>query len=255
MNATQEFLDTGQYQRREIAHYEAIFGHNFVSTGGAASTRVILQQAALRPGMKVLDIGCGLGGAAFLMADAYGVTVHGIDLSQNMIRTALERCQAAGLTAQVHFWHGNCLEFAYPTTYDLVYSRDAFLHIAEKERLFSVIWDALEPGGMVLFTDYCCGDGEPTPEFAAYIAQRHYDLHTPAAYGQLLKKSGFVDVQALDKTAWFIQILEKELRNIDTGILNPTEVAALERSWRAKIARAQHGEQRWGLFSARKPAG
>ena len=45
----------------------------------------------LRKGERVLDVGCGIGGSAFLMAKDYGVTVHGSDLSKNMIDIAHER--------------------------------------------------------------------------------------------------------------------------------------------------------------------
>ena len=44
----------------------------------------------LKPGMKVLDVGCGIGGSAFHMASTYGASVRGIDLSTNMITIAIE---------------------------------------------------------------------------------------------------------------------------------------------------------------------
>src|SRR5689334_10269970 len=69
-------LDEGQYSLKEIAKYEAIYGRNFISPGGAATTREILGLAGWRAGMSVLDIGCGLGGAAFLIAQTYGARVQ-----------------------------------------------------------------------------------------------------------------------------------------------------------------------------------
>lgn len=39
----------------------------------------------------MLDVGCGTGGSAFFMARHYGVSVHGIDLSSNMIAIARDR--------------------------------------------------------------------------------------------------------------------------------------------------------------------
>lgn len=45
----------------------------------------------LEPGQRVLDVGCGTGGSAFFMARQYGVYVHGIDLSTNMISIAQDR--------------------------------------------------------------------------------------------------------------------------------------------------------------------
>lgn len=45
----------------------------------------------LEPGQRVLNVGCGTGGSAFYMARHYGVHVHGVDLSTNMIHVAIER--------------------------------------------------------------------------------------------------------------------------------------------------------------------
>ena len=47
-----------------------------------------MEQLELKPGQKVLDIGCGTGGSAFFMARNYGVDVYGYDLSTNMIGIA-----------------------------------------------------------------------------------------------------------------------------------------------------------------------
>ena len=49
----------------------------------------------LKPDERVLDVGCGIGGGDFYMASKYGAFVHGIDLSVNMVTTALERAFAA----------------------------------------------------------------------------------------------------------------------------------------------------------------
>lgn len=42
----------------------------------------------LKPGQRVLDVGCGVGGSAFYIAKTYGVYVLGLDLSRNMISKA-----------------------------------------------------------------------------------------------------------------------------------------------------------------------
>merc|ERR1712086_1152535 len=55
-NCTQDFLNAGQYKRNGILRYERVFGHTFVSTGGLATTKDIVDPIGLKPGMKVLGL-------------------------------------------------------------------------------------------------------------------------------------------------------------------------------------------------------
>jgi phosphoethanolamine N-methyltransferase len=244
-------LDSGQYSRRSIAKYEAIYGEHFISPGGAQMMQECLSLVPLSPNMSALDVGCGIGGAAFLLAKQHGVTVHGIDLSANMLEVARERCEALHLTDKVTLSLGDILQYQAPAPYDLIYSRDVFLHIQEKEKLFAVIRRALKPGGWLLFTDYCCGEGAFSEEFSAYLAQRGYALATVKQYRALLESGGFVDVSAQDRTEQFIQILEEELSRIEHLSFDEHTKQELSDAWKSKITRAKQGEQRWGLFVAR----
>jgi len=90
-NASQEFLDTHQYSPHSILRYERVFGAGFVSTGGIDTTKEFVAKLDLKVGQKVLDIGCGIGGGDFYMANEYGVTVRGVDLSKNMIHFAKQK--------------------------------------------------------------------------------------------------------------------------------------------------------------------
>jgi phosphoethanolamine N-methyltransferase len=155
-DASAAAFDQGQYSLDEIRKYEAIYGRNFISPGGQDTEREILSLIAFKPGMEVLDVGCGLGGAAFLIAQAFGARVHGIDLSQNMLRIAQARCQEIQLTWAVTFEHTDVLRYERPSSYDLVHSRDVFLHIHDKAGLFEAIERCLRPGGLLLFSDYLC---------------------------------------------------------------------------------------------------
>lgn len=250
---TSTFLDTHQYASEEIRKYEAIYGRHFVSPGGEATARECVAMLELKAGDRVLDIGCGLGGSAFLMAREQGVRVHGLDLSRNMIASAEERCAREGLRDRVSFEHGDCLELERPSSVEAVYSRDVFLHVQDKSRLFGVIHDTLVPGGRLLFTDYCRGEGETSTEFEEYVAQRGYALLTLAEYVAHLERAGFTKVRGMDWTERFIDIHLRELERLPRAGLPEKDAAELEQGWRDKIARARKGEQRWGCFSARKP--
>jgi phosphoethanolamine N-methyltransferase len=246
-------LEEGQYALAEITKYESVYGYNFVSPGGLASAQAITALLHLRPGMQVLDVGCGLGGSAFYMASQYGVKVHGVDLSHNMIALAHVRCTEAGLSDRVTFEQGDILTFNPSRHYDCVYSRDAFLHIQDKSRLLRVLMTCLKPGGRLVFTDYTCGEGEKSHSFQAYIQQRGYDLHTVNGYATLLLNSGFTSILAEDCTAQFIVILNSELEHMATQPLSAKSLSELQQSWHDKLQRAQQGEQCWGLFQAERP--
>jgi phosphoethanolamine N-methyltransferase len=246
-------LDTGQYTLDEIRKYEAIYGRNFVSPGGATTTRDILSLIRFRPDMRVLDVGCGLGGAAFLMAQTFGVRVHGIDLSQNMLQIAHARCQEANLTHAVTFEHADILHYDGSEVYDLAHSRDVFLHIHDKAGLLETIKRCLRPGGLLLFTDYLCRAGARSRAFESYIRNRGYDLRSLDAYRLLLEQAGFEVLMAHDRTADFIDILERERGQLGASRLSAHEQEALTQSWQDKIRRARDGEQRWGVFVGRKP--
>jgi hypothetical protein len=58
----------------------------------------------------------------------------------------------------------------------------------------------LKPGGRLLISDYCRAPAEASAEFAAYIAQRGYDLHSVEDYGRMIADAGFRNVRAEDRT-------------------------------------------------------
>jgi cyclopropane fatty-acyl-phospholipid synthase-like methyltransferase len=249
---TQEFLDSKQYTELSILRYEAIFGHNYISPGGETVADEFINTLDLRQGMSVLDIGCGLGGPAFRMASKSGVHVHGIDLSSNMIRIAKTRLKEEELNNLVTFSQANCLELQTVEEYNVIHSRDVFLHISDKNRLFEVIRRILVSGGQLGFSDYCHGATKPGPEFKGYLRERNYSLLNVEDYTTLLKKAGFTNIIGKDKTLLFIKILENELNNLEMAPLNKKDKSSMRKSWKEKLKRAQSREQGWAWFTASK---
>lgn len=253
----QRFLDSVQYTLNGILRYERIFGEGFVSTGGIETTKEFVDKLELKAGQKVLDVGCGIGGGDFYMAETFGVEVTAIDLSVNMISFALER--AIGRRCAVEFEVSDCTKKEYlEGTFDVIYSRDTMLHIQDKPTLFQKFYKWLKPGGRLLISDYCKKHGTASLEFHEYIKQRGYDLHDVDGYGQMLRGAGFDIVIAEDRTDQFIKILQKELfsaeKDKDAFIRDFSEedYASIIDGWKAKLKRTSQGEQKWGLFLARK---
>lgn len=252
IDATQDFLDTSQYLTKSILQYESIYGEDFVSPGGKTMAVEMIGRLQLAPGARVLDVGCGLGGSAFVMASEFGLQVDGIDLSKNMLEIANQKLRAHGLADQVKLEWGDCLQLERLDSYDAIYSRDVFLHIHDKSRLFSVLKAALRAGGQMLFTDYCCGPRPWSDDFSDYVTDRGYCLHTTEEYARLIEQAGFRQVESEDISAGFIDILNGDLERIEQLQIEASARDKLAQSWRQKMARSSAGYHRWGLFSAIK---
>ncbi|MBB14683.1 hypothetical protein CMK22_05390 [Candidatus Poribacteria bacterium] len=250
-------LDQTQYTVNGILRYEKVFGHNFVSTGGIKTTQELFAEINLTHGAKVLDIGSGLGGSAFYVEDNYAAKVTGIDLSNNMVRLSNQR--ATERNSKVQFILGDCTKIAFePESFDLIYSRDSFLHIEDKDKLFQKITSWLTPLGKVLITDYCCRSNNWPEEFSDYVKERNYTLHSIETYKNLLEQAGLKILQSYDNTNRFLLALETELKHLisikDEFLQNFTEqdYEDLIQGWEKKIIRAQQGSQKWGYFYAQK---
>ena len=249
-DATQKFLDSEQYLTASILNYEAVYGEDFISPGGYELAHELIQRLGLAPDSRVLDVGCGLGGSAFVMAREFNLMVDGIDLSKNMLAIANDKLEAYGLSDRINFEWGDCLELDRSRYYDAVYSRDVFLHVNDKVRLFSVLKASLRAGGQLLFTDYCCGQKPWGEAFSAYVDSRGYSLHTLPDYADLISNAGFQQVKYQDITGRFIRILQSELEKITAMDIAELDRFKLQQSWLDKMNRAKAGDQRWGLFTA-----
>lgn len=257
----QDFLDQQQYSTNGVLRYEKIFGPGFVSTGGLDTTREFLESLDLKSNQVVLDVGCGIGGGDIYMAKTYGCSVVGVDLSTNMVSIAYDRLMAIkDSKLKVSFEIGDVMhhDFA-PNSFDVVYSRDTILHIADKASLFSRLYGWLKPGGKLFISDYTCAPkNEWSPDYVEYVNQRRYTLLTVPEYGKVLESVGFKDVVAQDATDKFVDCLNMELVRIEANKddfireFSSDDHHHLVEGWQGKLQRCAKGDQRWGVFRARK---
>lgn len=259
----QEFLDESQYTLNGVKRYEWIFGETWLSTGGKQTTDLVLARIHIKRGSKVLDMGSGIGGHSFCLAEKYGCQVLGIDLSRNMTVVAedhLNRRPHLQDLVSFEIKDATRLSDLEENSFDVIYSRDTLLHIQDKTSLFANFYKWLKPGGQVIFTDYGRGDKSTySDEFKAYVAQRQYHLLTPAEYHKVLHVNGFVDIDAEDWTMAFKDALERELKKLTSqrdefvSSFSQKDYDDLYKGWTAKLKRVQDGDQAWIFGLARKP--
>jgi ubiquinone/menaquinone biosynthesis C-methylase UbiE len=117
----------------------------------ATATRMIFAQAGIRPGMRVLDLGCGAGDVSFVAADLVGPggSVVGVDRSPGALARARLRARQRGL-AQVRFVEGDLQDPAPGGPFDAIVERLVLMWIPDPAALLRQQATTLRPGGLVV---------------------------------------------------------------------------------------------------------
>ena len=100
---------------------------------GREATKELARWVDLQAGQRVLDVGCGLGGTARYLADAFQCTVVGLDLTEEYCRVAERLSARVGLAERTSFKQGSALDIPFPDReFDVVWTEHAQMNIADK---------------------------------------------------------------------------------------------------------------------------
>jgi cyclopropane-fatty-acyl-phospholipid synthase len=127
-------------------------GEEDIHTAQRQKLEHICRKLQLKPGERVLDIGCGWGGLAIYAAQHYGVDVTGITLSQKQVTLAQERIAQAGLSDRCRVLLQDYREVPTDQPFDKLVSVGMFEHVgaAKLPLYFAQAWKLLKPGGLFL---------------------------------------------------------------------------------------------------------
>jgi ubiquinone/menaquinone biosynthesis C-methylase UbiE len=161
------------------------------------NSRQIVEMAKIKPGDKVLDVGCGTGDltlTARKYAGALG-SAYGIDASPEGIDIARKKAKRSG--SEAVFEVGLIEKIAYPdATFDVVISRLVIHHLPDdlKRQGFREIYRVLKPGGHVFLADF----RPPTNPVLAHVSSaliKHRMMQSNVwGIPPVLTETGFVDV-------------------------------------------------------------
>ncbi len=131
-------------------------------TGGIRSTRELAALAELSAGQSVLDVGCGIGGPARILAAEFGCSVTGIDLMPEFVRSACVLTEACGLSERVTFVEGNALAMPFDDgRFDVAWTQHVVMNIEDRPGFYREAARVLKPGGIFAFFDVLAGSGDP----------------------------------------------------------------------------------------------
>jgi ubiquinone/menaquinone biosynthesis C-methylase UbiE len=137
----------------------------FHGGGRAATLRLAelagLDQIAGRP-FLVLDVGGGLGGPARTLAHLYGCEVVSLDLTESYIQAARRFTELVGIGDRVTHSIGDALDLPFEDhSFDLVWTQNSGMNIADKAALFEGFRRVLRPGGKLAFQEPTAGSVSP----------------------------------------------------------------------------------------------
>lgn len=232
-----------QYTDRVIEGMQALYGEGFLSPGGPDEMAALLDGVDLA-GRRVLDMGCGLGGASFMLAADFGAgRVTGVDVAPDLVERARAAAEARGLSDRIVFRavEPGPLPFA-DAVFDAVFVKDVVCHIEDKRAVFAEAARVLERGGRLLCADFVdgeTGDGRAGLYDDWVAAMKSYGLafHFEAleAYTSAFETAGLVDAVVRDHTGPSAAAAEREAAFVTGPDAGPLREALGEEKFGARI--------------------
>ena len=186
-------------ERIKIA--EIIWGPGFIGPGGSEHVLKLVQPFGMNSSMNVLDLGAGLGGPARAVAEDSKAWLTGMENSDALAFAGMVRSTNAGMSKKAPITHADfeTIELR-PKFFDRVYSKEALFTVADKERLFEMVFKALKNEGQFVFTDYMLRDrGAGSQAVKDWIAHEPVQPHpwSPDRTEAYLKRLGF-DIRVVE---------------------------------------------------------
>jgi len=201
--------------------------------GGVPAAEHLFGQLNIAPSHTVLDVGCGLGGPARLLASTKGCRVLGVDICAEFVHVggSINTWPLVGLSGRVRLATGDALKLRRSTaslsasaasdrnlavekeSMDAAYLLHVGQNIGNKEALARELFRVLRPGGRVGVFDPTAVQGHAGPAALIYplpfaSGPGHVALATPDEYRAAFEGAGFALVASEDRTAFGVKALE-----------------------------------------------
>jgi ubiquinone/menaquinone biosynthesis C-methylase UbiE len=182
---------------------------------GRRATLELGEKLNLRESSSVIDLGSGLGGPARTLAETYGCSVTGIDLTEEFCETANMMSIWLGLEKKVEFVQGDATHLPFPDEhFDAAMTIHVAMNIAAKDKMYAEAKRTLKAGGRFAVYDVIQGDGGdvhfPVP-WARDASISHLATHEEMQ--SLLSDAGFKILETKDSSeeslVWFQEMAKR----------------------------------------------
>jgi len=166
----------------------------------------LAHKLGLKEGMRVLDVGCGVGGPMRTIARFSGAHIVGLNNNEYQIERGKRLNEQAGLSSLCSFIKADFMQVpAEDETYDAIYEVEATCHAPDKVGIYTEIKRLLKPGQLFAGYEWVVTD-KYDPNNKEHVALKKGievgnglpDLETPEVIVDALKKAGFEVLEAYD---------------------------------------------------------
>ncbi len=207
-----------QYADEFIDRLHLVWGPGFLSPGGPEEVAQVCRGLNLEDAY-VLDIGCGTGGPSIALARDMGARVIGIDIEPQLLDRARMLADQAGVADRIEFRQVKPGPLAFEdSSFDVVFSKDALIHIPDKQALYADIRRVLKPGGALAASDWLAGeDADADEAFQHYLSlvPLDYTMATPQQTADVMRHAGLERVETRDRNAWYAELAPLEVARIE----------------------------------------
>jgi ubiquinone/menaquinone biosynthesis C-methylase UbiE len=253
-----------EYDDQEIWFLEAMWGEGYLSPGGPNEVRRIVEDVDFS-GKQVLDFGCGCGGVSLFLAQEFPLAhITGFDVEGPVIERARRRANAKNMGDRIDFVRGQPGPLPFQEAgFDVVFSKDALSHIADKEALFREVYRVLRPGGVFAASDWLIShDGPMSVEMKEFLAAADlsFGLASPDRHEAAMRDAGFEKVSLRDRNSWYRAEAREELERLKGPLFDKVVAEVGEEMvanaiwvWTAMIKVLDSGEHRPTHLRAARP--
>ena len=237
--------------------------------GGLQATRELLEMCELRPGQRVLEVGCGSGYTACSIAREHGASVVGIDAAANLLERSRDRARSMKVADGIALALADArrLPFA-DASFDGVVCESvlAFMEGDEKAEAVAEFYRLIRPGGFLAINEMTFLRAPP-PEFAEAVRGASRSLPgylavpvDPNAHRRLLEGAGFASVRVETGDVPLKQQTMEQLQVDGFRALKPLFASIFDKEMRNSVYKKEMGEAQrtfeahtgYGLYFARK---
>ena len=199
----------------------------------------------LRPGMSLLDCGCGPGALTTDLAELVAPgRVVGIDIAPQQVTLAQEHAQSRGVS-NVMFQAGNIYELPFPDrSFDVAFAHTVLQHLADPAKALREMYCVLKVGGLVGVREEDTGGMVFAPSNGGdpYLARRHRAVLHESGFGRVIGSASCECYGAPEATKWFGEVMARFMpSNLETGVrLGWVDAESVERMGAAWKAWGEH---------------